>query len=105
MMKETLFNDSSGTPVHRSWNKLPTHALTIPPYKYMDNFVGALCGKIGRTRVQRIFENLCGLDLCCRSVHATETKSRLECAPPTNISRDFLTRRQCTLHAVRKASR
>ena len=63
MMRELSFNTSSGSPAHKLSRRLPKHALPIPPYRYMDNIVGAICGNIGLTRLQRMFEKLYGLEL------------------------------------------
>ena len=41
----------------------PEHAFPIPPYRYMDNIVGAICGNVGVTRLRNMFEKLYGLEL------------------------------------------
>ena len=43
------------------WSR-PPHALPISPYRYMDNLVGALCGRIGLKRIQRVFEKIYDLE-------------------------------------------
>ena len=42
---------------------LPPHSLILNPYRFRDNIVGVLRGKIGLARVQRWFEHIYGLDL------------------------------------------
>ena len=63
MLRELSFITSSGSPAHKLSRHLPKHALPIPPYRYMDNIVGAICGNVGLMRLQRMFERLYGLQL------------------------------------------
>ena len=62
MMREVPFHQTSGTPTHTMWSRLPPHALPISSYRYMDNLVGALCGEIGLKRIQRVFEKIYDLE-------------------------------------------
>ena len=42
---------------------LPKHSLILRPYRFRDNIVGVLRGKVGLARVQRWFEHIHGLNL------------------------------------------